>query len=121
MAEIPESAAEHGGVAAAGLALTEDRTPLKELFSDETGAAGAWDLKVFHNEIQEYSYTWHGKEQTGRKLIIVLLSLDADQYCLGVARHAKTGESLQQLQRRFATGTSFDPQNHIRMVQKYRP
>ena len=99
------AAAEHGGVPAAQLTVTEDRTPLRELFSDETGAAGAWDLKVFYSQINEYTYTWKGKDQTGRKLVIVLLSLDADQYCVGVARHAKSGESLEQLQRRFATGT----------------
>ena len=90
--------AEHGG--------TEDRTPLTELLSEEAGAAGTWGLKVFYNDIKEYTYTWKGKEQTGRKLVIVLLSLDADQYCLGFARYsAKSGESSESFHGRFATGT----------------
>jgi hypothetical protein len=99
------TAAEHGGSAAAELTDMEERTPLAELLSDQTGAAGSWDLKVFYSDIKEYKYTWKAKEQTGRKLVVILLSLDADQYCLGLARAAKSGESLEALQARFATGT----------------
>ena len=51
------AAAEHGGSAAAEPAGTEERTPLTELISDETGAAGTWDLKVFDSDIKEYPYT----------------------------------------------------------------
>ena len=99
------TAAEHGGSAAAELTDMEERTPLRELFSDQIGAAGSWDLKVYYSELKEYKYTWKGKEQTSRKLVVILLSLDADQYCLGVARAVKSGESLEALQGRFATGT----------------
>ena len=105
VASSAAAAAEHGGSAAAEPAGTEDRTPLTELISDETGAAGTWDLKVFDSNIRDYQYTWKGREQTGRKLVIILLSLDADQYCLGLARAAKSGDSLEALQSRFATGT----------------
>ena len=35
----------------------EERTPLKELLSDQTGAAGSWDLKVFYSDIKEYKCT----------------------------------------------------------------
>ena len=80
------TAAEHGGSATAELTDMEERTPLRELLSDQIGAAGSWDLKVYYNELKDYKYTWGGKEQTGRKLVVILLSLDADQYCLGVAR-----------------------------------
>ena len=79
VASSAAAAAEHGGSAAAEPAGTEERTPLTELISDETGAAGTWDLKVFDSNIKDYPYTWKGKEQTGRKLVIILLSLDADQ------------------------------------------
>ena len=105
VASSAAAAEEHGGSAAAEPAGTEDRTPLTELISDETGAAGTWDLKVFDSNIRDYQYTWKGREQAGRKLVIILLSLDADQYCLGLARAAKSGESLEALQSRFATGT----------------
>ena len=105
VASSAAAAAEHGGSAAAEPAGTEDRTPLTELTSDEFGAVGTWDLKVFDSNIRDYQYTWKGREQTGRKLVIILLSLDADQYCLGLARVAKSGESLEALQSRFATGT----------------
>ena len=97
------AAAEHGQPAAA--TDMEERTPLRELFSDQIGAAGSWDLKVYYSELKEYKYTWKGKEQTSRKLVVILLSLDADQYCLGLARAVKSGESLEALQGRFATGT----------------
>ena len=101
------AAAEHGDLASAEAAGKEERTPLTELISDETGAAGTWDLKVFENTIKDYQYTWGGKEQTGRKLVILLLSLDADQYCIGVARAAKSGESIEALRTRFQTGTEW--------------
>ena len=97
------AAAEHGQPAAA--TDMEERTPLRELFSDQIGAAGSWDRKVYYSELKEYKYTWKGKEQTSRKLVVILLSLDADQYCLGFARAGKSGESLEALQGRFATGT----------------
>ena len=46
------------------------------------------------------------EKQTGRKLAIVLLSLGADQYSVGVARYSsKSVGSLEALQGRFATGT----------------
>ncbi len=106
-ASFAGTAAEHGGSAAAELTDVEERTPLKELLSDQTGAAGSWDLKVFYSDIKEYKYTWNAKEQTGRKLVVVLLSLDADQYCIGLARAAKSGESIETLQGRFATGTAW--------------
>ena len=73
------TAAEHGGSTAAELTDTEERTPLRELHSDQIGAAGSWDLKMYYNELKDYKYTWGGKEQTGRKLVVILLSLDADQ------------------------------------------
>ena len=89
------------------VAAAEERTPLRELLSDQTGAAGAWDLKVFHSEIKEYTYMWQGKEVSTKKLVVVLLSLDADQYCIGIARATKTGESLDTLKARFATGKAW--------------
>ena len=107
VASSAAAAAEHGGSAAAEPAGTEERTPLTELTSDETGAAGTWDVKVFDSSIKDYTYPWKGKEQTGRKLVVILLSLDADQYCLGLARAAKSGESLEALHGRFATGTQW--------------
>ena len=47
VASSAAAAAEHDGSAAAEPAGTEERTPLTELISDETGAAGTGDLKVF--------------------------------------------------------------------------
>ena len=40
-----DAVAEHG--------CTEDRTPLTELLSDEAGAAGTWDVKVFESSIKD--------------------------------------------------------------------
>ena len=95
--------AEHGQTTAE----TEERTPLKELLSDQIGATATFELKVYHSELKEYKFTLKGKERSGRKLAVILLSLDADQYCLGLARAAKSGASLEELQSRFATGTEW--------------
>ena len=59
------AAAEHGGSAAAEPAGMEERTPLTELISDETGAMGTWHPKDFTSGIKDYKYTWKGREQTG--------------------------------------------------------
>ena len=48
------TAAEHCGSAAAEHIDMEERTPLAELLSDQTGAAGSWDLKAFYSDINEY-------------------------------------------------------------------
>ena len=93
------AAAEHDGTAASEPAGTEERTPLTELISDQTGAAGTWDLKGFYSGIAEYQYNCKGRDVTTRKLTIILLSLDARQYCLGLARAAKSGESLGESMR----------------------
>ena len=96
--------AEHGGAAAALTAGTEERTPLTELISDETGAAGTWGLKVFHRYILGYQDMWKRQQLTSRKLVVILLSPDADQYCEGVVRAGKSGANLETLQNNFAIG-----------------
>ena len=72
------AATEHGGA--------DSTTPLEELVSDEVGAAGTWDLTIFRSEIDEYTYTWQGKENNSRKLVAILLSHVSNQYCMGVAK-----------------------------------
>ena len=58
IASSAPAAARHGGSAAAEPAGTEERTPLTELISDESGAAGTWHVKVFDSSIKDYTYPW---------------------------------------------------------------
>ena len=48
------TAAVHGGPAAAELTDMEERTPLKELLSDQIGATATFELKVYYSELKEY-------------------------------------------------------------------
>eukprot|EP00969_Alexandrium_andersonii_P337431 14913905-Alexandrium_andersonii.AAC.1 len=78
-----------GGSAATTSATEQGHTPLAELVSDAVGAADTWDLKVFASFIHEYTYHWQGKEQTSKKLVAILVSIDPREYCMGVARARK--------------------------------
>ena len=66
------AATEHG--------VADATTPLAELVSDEVGAPDTWDLKVFRSEINEYTYTWQGKQHKSRRVVAILLSQVPEQY-----------------------------------------
>ena len=58
---------------------------MAELINQEAGSSTEIELKVFRNEIQEYTYTWQGTQVSSQKVQIVLQSKNAEQYCVGVA------------------------------------
>ena len=90
MAAIPVAAASHQGgspdPAAQAPATEQGRTALAQLVNDTIGAADIWDLTVFESYIHDHTYTWKTKEQKTKKLVAILVSRDAREYCLGVAR-----------------------------------
>ena len=59
---------------------------LAELLSQETGQMGQYELKVLRSSIVDYSYPWQGKTNHTQKLVVLLQSHIAEQYCLGVAK-----------------------------------
>ena len=86
----------------------EEITPLCDLVSQQAGLSSIFLLKVVKSEMVEYSYQWGGKTIQNKKVVCLLQSTRADQYCLGVAKLIKKDEpELNKLQRKFATGTTW--------------
>lgn len=86
----------------------EEITPLCDLVSQQAGLSSIFLLKVVKSEMVEYSYQWGGKTIQNKKVVCLLQSTRADQYCLGVAKLTKKDEpELNKLQRKFATGTTW--------------
>ena len=98
-----------GAAAVEVAAATEDAAaPLSELVSDEVGHADSWTLKVYLSFINEYTYKWQDKEVSTKKLIVVLMSTQAREYCLGVARTQKGNyKELQAQQQKFSAGSTW--------------
>ena len=84
-----------------------DTTPLSELLNQESGQAGAHELKVIRVEIADYSYSWQGKQIATQKVQALLQSHKPEEYCLGVAKlQKKDKKELQEVLKRFAVGTT---------------
>ena len=106
------AATEHSDLAsAASPAATEhsdEGTPLSELLNQESGQAGAYELKVARVELIDYSYPWQGKQIATQKLQALLQSQKPEEYCLGVAKlQKKDKKELQEVLKRFAAGTTW--------------
>ena len=85
-----------------------DTTPLSELLNQESGQAGAHELKVIRAEIVEYAYPWQGKQIATQKVQVLLQSHKPEEYCLGVAKlQKKDKKELQQVLKRFAVDTTW--------------
>ena len=69
-----------------------DSTPLRDLATPQAGLSGEFTLKVLRCQIAAYTYPWQGKKVDTKKLVCVLVSPDAGQYCLGSARMEKKDE-----------------------------
>ena len=59
---------------------------MAELVNQEAGLSTEIELKVFRNDLMDYTYTFKGNEVSTQKPQIVLQSQIAEQYCLGVAK-----------------------------------
>ena len=85
-----------------------EEVQLAEMVSQEACRSCQIELKVIHNQIMNYSYTWSGKQVDAQKLQVILQSKHAEQYCIGVARLLKQDKAdLQKLQTRFQVGTTW--------------
>ena len=85
-----------------------DTTPLSELLNQESGQAGAHELKVIRAEIVDYAYPWQGKQIATQKVQVLLQSHKPEEYCLGVAKlQKKDKKELQQVLKRFAVDTTW--------------
>ena len=68
----------------------------------------AIELKVVHNKLVTYTYTYNGEQKQTEELEIVLQSKVPEQYCLGIAkRKGKDATELKKLQDRWQTGTTW--------------
>ena len=65
--------------------MVESAVPLTELQPDSCGV-GEWTLRV-HGEprLEQHEYECQGKKRQGAKVEVTLVSIDPEQYCLGMA------------------------------------
>ncbi len=80
------AATEHSAASAAATEHSEEGAPLSELLNQESGQAGAYELKVVRAELVDYSYSWQGKQVATQKVQALLQSHKPEEYCLGVAK-----------------------------------
>ena len=79
---------------------------LAELLSQEAGQTGEYELKVLRSGIVDYTYLWQGRQIQTQKLVVLLQSHIAEQYCLGVAKLQKKDKAeLLAMQSRFQVPT----------------
>ena len=98
------------GASAASAAATEhsDTTPLSQLLNQESGQAGAYELKVIRAEIVDYIVPRQGKQIATQKVQVLLQSHKPVEFCMGVAKlQEQDKEELQQVLKRFAVDTTW--------------
>ena len=81
---------------------------LKEVLSQEAGKSAVIEMKVLSSDLAVYEYsTRDGKKKEGRKLTIILITKDASQYCIGVAKMTPRGgvKDMEEVQKKWAVGT----------------
>ena len=81
---------------------------LKEVLSQEAGKSAVIEMRVLSSDLAVYEYTTRdGKKKEGRKLVITLITKDASQYCIGVAKMTPRGgaKEMEELQKKWAVGT----------------
>ena len=110
---MAKSAADHGVSTDAGSATEQSKfQTLRELTLQSAGI-GSWLLKVSDTpRVWEYEYTWNGKKCTGKRFEVVLVSQDADAYCIGASRRkGATQKGIHEFAQaidRFARGTIWE-------------
>ena len=81
---------------------------LAELVNQEAGLSSEIELKVIRHEVVEYTYNWQGRQVPTQKLQVLLQSKLPDQYCLGVAKLARSDKSeLMKIANRWQCGTTW--------------
>ena len=88
------------------IADSTDETQLAEIISPESAKTINIELKVAHSNIIDYSYQYQSRTVKTSKLIVLLQSKNAEQYCLGVAKlQNQNHEELKTFQKRFSQDT----------------
>ena len=54
-----------------------------------TARLGKWVVKVCHSKLVPYRYQWNGREVENRKVMVYLVSEDAQVYCVAVMKGVK--------------------------------
>ena len=63
-----------------------EHQPLREL-TPQSGGIGKWLLKVAETPlVREYTYSWNGKNNTGKRFEMIMLSSEPGAYCMGQFR-----------------------------------
>ena len=106
-------AAEHGVSSDAGSATEQSKFQTLRGFTFQSVGIGSWLLKVSDTpRAWEYGYTWHGNKCTGKRFEVVLVSQDADAYCIGAFRRkGATQKGIHEFEQaidRFARGTIWE-------------
>ena len=81
---------------------------LKEVLSQDAGKSAVIEMKVLAADLAVYEYQGRdGKKKEGRKLQIILITKDASQYCIGVAKMTPRGgvQEVEELQKKWTVGT----------------
>ena len=110
---MAQTAADHGVSIDAGSATEKSKfQTLRELTLQSAGI-GSCFLKMSDTpRVWEYEYTWNGKKCTGNRFEVVLVSQDADAYCIGAFRRkGATQKGIQELEQaigRFARETIWE-------------
>ena len=84
------------------MATADSTLPLVRL-NKSTASLGTWLLKTARAAIVEYTYQCQGKPITNRKLQVVLVSTNPEEYCIGIlkARNQNFEELDKALQERW--------------------
>ena len=81
---------------------------LAELVNQEAGLSSEIELKVIRHEVVEYTYNWQGRQVPTQKLQVLSQPKLPDQYCLGVAKLARSDKSeLMKIANRWQCGTTW--------------
>ena len=105
---VAAGAKEHSSSSEPGAAEQTEELELSELVSQVACRSCQIDLKVIHNQIIDYTYTWNGKQVETQKLQVILQSKRPEQYCMGFARLQKQDKAeLQKMKSRFQVGNTW--------------
>ena len=80
---------------------------LKEIANPTAAKTASLEVKVIGSEILTYPYEVKaGKKEEGRKLYLLLITKDASQYCIGVARMQRgKHQEITDLRKKFCINT----------------
>ena len=66
---------------------------------------GTWTLRVHRPDVHTYSYEWKGQRRETSRFKCLLVSLDSDEYCCGVAKRKYERNDLDALKSNFFAGS----------------